>query len=278
MQEFSNDPPVPQNSWGTNLSSHRPTIPITQSEFWKFWIPGEFSHSFIQRKKNRPIPRHKFCTNSKILNALERWAAQLHLGKGCGTTNPQTLECHKYENKNWMHKICRKSEGEKPTEFEKISIFPFKNLNWWNWGQKIMEVKLQFYRLDMLQFLVKFSRQELQFFLTKNSLICQLHKIFFQDGWLEKQIRIKWLSSVNQLWQSSTYHQFSWEIPVKFPSLRNCFSHRRKVAKVREVIDVLPMIIFHYFHPCLTCLSLLLFRVIQTTHKSSLPSPRHPSW
>lgn len=114
--------------------------------------------------------------------------------------------------------------------------------------------------------------------LTKNNLICQLHKIFFQDGWLEKQIRIKWLSSVNQLWQSSTYHQFSWEIPVKFPSPRNCFSHRRKVAKVREVIDVLPMIIFHYFHPCLTCLSLLLFRVIQTTHKSSLPSPRHPSW
>lgn len=140
------------------------------------------------------------------------------------------------------------------------------------------EVKLQFYRLNMLQFLLKFSRQELQFFLTKNNLICQLHKIFFQDGWLEKQIRIKWLSSVNQLWQSSTYPQFSWEIPVKFPSLRNCFSQGRKVAKVREVIDVLSMIISHYFHPCLTCFSLLLFRVIQTTHKSSLPSPRHPSW
>lgn len=48
------------------------------------------------REKYRPIPRHKFCINSKILNALEHWTAQLHLGKGCGTTNPQTLECHKY--------------------------------------------------------------------------------------------------------------------------------------------------------------------------------------
>lgn len=174
---------------------------------------------------------------------------------------------------------CTKSavnlRGKKTHRVWNNFYIPFQELRskkWWNWSQTSI-LQARYIAISPEVFKTRTS-----IFLTKNNLICHLHKIFFQDGWLEKQIRIKWLSSVNQLWQSSTYHQFSWEVPVKFPSLRNCIPHGRKVAKAKVVIDVLSTIIFHYFHPCLTCLSSLLFTVIQSTQKPSLPSPRQRSW
>lgn len=82
-------------------------------------------------------------------------------------------------------------------------------------------------------FFLNFQHKNLNFVKLKNP-ICQLHEIFFQDGRLQKQIRINWLPSTIWFWQISTYQEISWEIPVKFPSQKQFLSWKRSGQDTRS--------------------------------------------